>query len=183
MKLRRQQPSEFSLQNKAVNSPDIEESIDEENPPQGCHIEDAKTKFGTLFFGILLMAAGTALLFFGFRPNPETPSGSTEPPTGSPETPNGNPETPNGNPESPTGSTETPKSNPEPLKCIPEPTTSKPEPLKSNKTSNDNKIFLTCGFVSILLGLFCFVVSILMFKDVPCLYNDNLYEIDEDVNT
>lgn len=162
MKLRRQQPSEFSLQNKAVNSPDIEESIDEENPPQGCHIEDAKTKFGTLFFGILLMAAGTALLFFGFRPNPETPNGNPEPPKGSPETP---------------------KRTPEPIKCIPEPTTSKPEPLKSNKTSNDNKIFLTCGFVSILLGLFCFVVSILMFKDVPCLYNDNLYEIDEDVNT
>lgn len=140
MKFREQRPSEFSLQNKAVNSPDTEESIDEENPPQGCHIEDAKTKFGTLFFGILLLAAGTALLYFGFRPNPEAPKG---------------------NPELPKIS-ETPK---------------------SNKTSSDNKIFLTCGFVSILLGLFCFVVSILMFKDVPCLYNDNLYQIEEDINT
>lgn len=126
MKLRGQRPSEFSLQNNAVNPSDIEESIAEEDDPRKCPMEDAKTKFGTFIFGILLMAAGTALLYFGFRPNPEVPK---------------------------------------------------------SKSSSDNKILLTCGFVSTLLGLFCFVVSILMFKNVSCLYSENIYPIDDDVNT
>lgn len=144
MKTRGQRAIDSSTQKKDSFPESL--TIDSSSPAESqierrCYIEDAKTKFGTFFFGLLLMSVGAALLYYGFRPEwQETTQATSEA-------------------SNTTASSTTPP---------------------SNKISRDNKLLLTTGFIAALLGLFCFVVGILMFKNVPCLYNDNMYHIEEE---